>query len=97
MLKKVIAYNTEAHIPRPFSGHAQILLSFFQACYRGYRVRRILFSALEGARQDIAVGGGYDDDDDNFNYDEEVDLTAFDFNEDGNDWRPADTPQLPER
>ena len=60
-----------------------------------------MLNALEGARQDFAKSAGYydddDDDNDDFNYDQEVDLTAFEFNEDGHDWRPADSPQLPLR
>ena len=66
-----------------------------QAVYRGYRVRQIILSVLESARQQS--NNSEDDDDDDFNYDEEVDLAAFDFDDDGNEWRPDDTPQLPPR
>ena len=69
----------------------------FQAHFRGYRVRRILFNALEGARKDFARSDDCDFDDDDFNYDQEVDLSAFEFKDDGHDWRPNDTPQLPSR
>ena len=65
-----------------------------QAVYRGYRVRKIIFSVLESARQQ---SNNSEDDDDDFDYDEEVDLAAFDFDDDGNEWRPDDTPQLPPR
>ncbi|KAK3699172.1 hypothetical protein QZH41_011874 [Actinostola sp. cb2023] len=62
-----------------------------QACYRGYRVRHILAQALQAVKYDSS-------DDDDFNYDEEVDLSAFDFDAgflEG--WTPTDTPQLPSR
>jgi len=68
-----------------------------QANFRGYRVRRILSNALEGARKDFATSDDCDLDDDDFNYDQEVDLSAFEFDDDGHDWRPNDTPQLPSR
>ena len=57
-----------------------------------------MHAALEGARQDWAKFGSYDDyDGDDFNYDQEVDLTAFEFDEDGHDWKPSESPQLPSR
>lgn len=69
-----------------------------QANYRGYRVRRILLAALASAKQDDAMAGFVgDDDDDDFNYDEEVDLAAFDFDDDAHEWMPGDAPQLPAR
>ena len=54
-------------------------------------------NALEGARKDFATSDDCDLDDDDFNYDQEVDLSAFEFDDDGHDWRPNDTPQLPSR
>ena len=64
-----------------------------QACYRGYRVRRRLCDALKFAQYDDSDGA------DEFDYDEEVDLTAFDFDARHLDegWTPSDTPQLPSR
>ncbi|XP_048585516.1 leucine-rich repeat and IQ domain-containing protein 1-like isoform X2 [Nematostella vectensis] len=66
-----------------------------QAHYRGYRVRRRIAHALQTA-QFTYVG---DEEDDEFNYDEEVDLTAFDLDEGylETGWTPTDMPQLPSR
>jgi len=64
-----------------------------QAHFRGQRVRRRLAEALKAAQF-------YDDgDDEDFDYEEEVDLTAFDFDETllEQGWTPTDTPQLPAR
>ena len=69
------------------------MLTCCQATYRGFRVRRRLSEALKAAQfYDI-------DEPDEFDYDEEVDLTAFDFDESVLDkgWTPSDTPQLPAR
>lgn len=69
--------------------------SFFfeQAHFRGQRVRRRLNEALRAAQF-------YDDEEEEeFDYDEEVDLTAFDFDESALEqgWTPSETPQLPSR
>eukprot|EP00118_Oscarella_pearsei_P000507 m.5124 g.5124 ORF g.5124 m.5124 type:complete len:784 (+) comp12156_c0_seq1:89-2440(+) len=60
-----------------------------QANFRGYLLRKRLDDALAAAR--------FEDDDDDFNYDQEIDLTAFNFDEaileEG--WGPSATPQLP--
>lgn len=66
-----------------------------QACYRGYRVRQRIASALRA----VNYYDDDDDDDDDFNYDEEVDLSAFDYDSGLLDegWTPTDTPQLPSR
>ncbi|XP_068673772.1 leucine-rich repeat and IQ domain-containing protein 1-like isoform X1 [Montipora foliosa] len=65
-----------------------------QAHFRGQRVRRRLAEALRAAHF-------YDDGDEEeeFDYDEEVDLTAFDFDESTleHGWTPSDTPQMPSR
>ena len=65
-----------------------------KAHFRGQRVRRRLAEALRAAHF-------YDDGDDEeeFDYDEEVDLTAFDFDESTleHGWTPSDTPQMPSR
>ena len=70
------------------------LFSFFKkAHFRGQRVRRRLSEALKAAQF-------YDEkEDEDFDYDEEVDLTAFDFDESvlEQGWTPSDTPQLPSR
>ncbi|XP_031548663.1 leucine-rich repeat and IQ domain-containing protein 1-like [Actinia tenebrosa] len=65
-----------------------------QACYRGYRARKRIASALQAVNY-----YNDDDDDDDFNYDEEVDLSAFDYDSGLLDegWTPTDTPQLPSR
>ena len=64
-----------------------------QAHFRGQRVRRRLNEALRAAQF-------YDDEgEEEFDYDEEVDLTAFDFDESALEqgWTPSETPQLPSR
>ncbi len=64
-----------------------------QAHFRGQRVRRRLNEALRAAQF-------YDDgEEEEFDYDEEVDLTAFDFDESflEQGWTPSETPQLPSR
>jgi len=69
-------------------------LSFHkQAHFRGQRVRRRLNEALRAAQF-------YDDEgEEEFDYDEEVDLAAFDFDESALEqgWTPSETPQLPSR
>lgn len=64
-----------------------------QAHFRGQRVRRRLAEALKAAQF-------YDnDEEEEFDYDEEVDLAAFDFDETSLEqgWTPSETPQLPGR
>ena len=64
-----------------------------QAHFRGQRVRRRLNEALRAAQF-------YDDEgEEEFDYDEEVDLAAFDFDESALEqgWTPSETPQLPAR
>ena len=64
-----------------------------QAHFRGQRVRRRLNEALRAAQF-------YDEEgEEEFDYDEEVDLTAFDFDESvlEQGWTPSETPQLPSR
>eukprot|EP00794_Sanderia_malayensis_P018217 gene18217-20035_t len=58
-----------------------------QALYRGYILRRAFFAAMTSARyQGKAL------DDDEFDYDEEVDLSAFDFEDETQDWKPRTVP-----
>lgn len=67
--------------------------TIIQAHFRGQRVRRRLNEALRAAQF-------YDDDEEEeFDYDEEVDLTAFEFDENvlEQGWTPSETPQLPSR
>nr|XP_058949966.1 leucine-rich repeat and IQ domain-containing protein 1-like [Pocillopora verrucosa] len=67
--------------------------TIIQAHFRGQRVRRRLNEALRAAQF-------YDDEgEEEFDYDEEVDLTAFDFDENvlEQGWTPSETPQLPSR
>ncbi|CAH3023297.1 unnamed protein product [Porites evermanni] len=64
-----------------------------QAHFRGRRVRRRLAEALKAAQF-------YDgEEEEDFDYDEEVDLTAFEFDETvlEQGWTPSETPQLPSR
>ena len=71
----------------------KLFLFFIQAHFRGQRVRRRLNEALRAAQF-------YDDEgEEEFDYDEEVDLTAFDFDENvlEQGWTPSETPQLPSR
>eukprot|EP00795_Rhopilema_esculentum_P011556 gene11556-21790_t len=76
-----------------FSAEEQLAATKIQAIYRGYRIRRVLSFALESIRDSLAKAS---DDEDDFNYDEEVDLNEFDFHE-GQEWRPMSTSQLPPR
>lgn len=68
-------------------------LSLLKAHFRGQRVRRRLAEALRAAH---FFDG---DDEEEFDYDEEVDLSAFDFDESTleHGWTPSDTPQMPSR
>ena len=71
----------------------KLFLFLIQAHFRGQRVRRRLNEALRAAQF-------YDDEgEEEFDYDEEVDLTAFDFDENvlEQGWTPSETPQLPSR
>ena len=71
----------------------KLFLFLIQAHFRGQRVRRRLNEALRTAQF-------YDDEgEEEFDYDEEVDLTAFDFDENvlEQGWTPSETPQLPSR
>ena len=74
----------------------RLLKVFFllqKAHFRGRRVRRCLADALKAAQF-------YDgEEEEDFDYDEEVDLTAFEFDETvlEQGWTPSETPQLPSR
>ena len=71
----------------------KLFLFLIQAHFRGQRVRRRLNEALRAAQF-------YDNEgEEEFDYDEEVDLTAFDFDENvlEQGWTPSETPQLPSR
>ena len=65
-----------------------------KASFRGYRVRERLYQALAAARECRNEAA---EDDDDFDYDEEIDLTSFDFNEESLDWRPSSFPEVPQR
>ncbi|XP_074605943.1 leucine-rich repeat- and IQ domain-containing protein 1-like isoform X2 [Acropora palmata] len=77
-------------LPDPQRNSAAIVI---QAHFRGQRVRRRLAEALRAAH---FFDG---DDEEEFDYDEEVDLSAFDFDESTleHGWTPSDTPQMPSR
>jgi len=77
----------------PWDPQRNTAATVIQAHFRGQRVRRRLNEALRAAQF-------YDDEEEEeFDYDEEVDLTAFDFDESTLEqgWTPSETPQLPSR
>ncbi|XP_020620609.1 leucine-rich repeat and IQ domain-containing protein 1-like isoform X3 [Orbicella faveolata] len=77
----------------PWDPQRNSAATVIQAHFRGQRVRRRLNEALRAAQF-------YDDEgEEEFDYDEEVDLTAFDFDESALEqgWTPSETPQLPSR
>ncbi|XP_078345883.1 leucine-rich repeat- and IQ domain-containing protein 1-like isoform X2 [Oculina patagonica] len=83
----------QRHPLEPWDPQRNSAATVIQAHFRGQRVRRRLNEALRAAQF-------YDNgEEEEFDYDEEVDLTAFDFDESflEQGWTPSETPQLPSR